>query len=56
MTTDDSWKPTFIDRSAEGGRGDKLLKKMSLKKLNAYWQSGSKSINEPFINEMETHA
>lgn len=44
-----------MDRQAEG-KVDKLLKKMSLKKLNVYWQSGSKSINEPFISELDNHA
>ncbi len=42
MTTDNEWKPTFIDRNAETGKNQKLLKKMNLKNLSIYWQSDSK--------------
>jgi hypothetical protein len=42
MTTDREWKPTFVDRSAENNKFEKLLKKMCLKNLNVYWQSGTK--------------
>jgi hypothetical protein len=42
MTTDNEWKPTFVDRMTEKGKNEKLLKKMSLKNLSVYWQSGVK--------------
>lgn len=42
MTTDSEWKPTFIDRNAQSGKSEKLLKKMTLKNLSIYWQSGLK--------------
>lgn len=53
MTTDSEWKPTFVDRLAEG-KTEKLLKKMNLKNLSVYWQSGSKEKNDLFISELES--